>query len=358
MMDFDVPTRFARTAQLLLLCFPCSALLQVVNGIPIQVNLTSPSADVWNYPFAANPGGNSYAAIFGSYSSTGFHPEFDNRDGQMTIRFNTEQGGVSPNLGLWSYSISSAAVSITVESSGTFRYDPTPDSYRVWLPPNDPEYMPDSDLGHAVELFGTAFRNNFTWITYGENTPYSPLGAFGKNIRTAFPVSFVNGSCVDISNNVDLRFDPAPFAIGLNSNLAPGQLVPAGTVMQFVLNVNDVHVQNYLRRSLNRGRLDLNVASIFPAEQQQSGTYPRFYTKEHLLVIGGFASAARLMMSVDVSSAQGPAGDVNGDFIVNVVDLLGVINAWGSCGCCVADVNDDRVVNVADLLVVINSWGA
>lgn len=49
--------------------------------------------------------------------------------------------------------------------------------------------------------------------------------------------------------------------------------------------------------------------------------------------------------------------DINGDSLVNVVDLLAVINAWGSGGG-PADVNGDGVVNVGDLLAVINAWGA
>ena len=56
-------------------------------------------------------------------------------------------------------------------------------------------------------------------------------------------------------------------------------------------------------------------------------------------------------------------GNINGDGVVNVADLLAVINAWGPCPnpCppnCAADVNHDCVVNVADLLTVINGRGA
>lgn len=54
-------------------------------------------------------------------------------------------------------------------------------------------------------------------------------------------------------------------------------------------------------------------------------------------------------------------GDATGDGIVNVLDLLAVINAWGSCPirptACPADVNNDGSVNVLDLLVVISTWG-
>lgn len=58
-------------------------------------------------------------------------------------------------------------------------------------------------------------------------------------------------------------------------------------------------------------------------------------------------------------------GDVTGDGVVNVADLLAVINAWGPCpsgsgcwpnGTCTADLNCDGVVNVSDLLGVIQNW--
>jgi hypothetical protein len=56
-------------------------------------------------------------------------------------------------------------------------------------------------------------------------------------------------------------------------------------------------------------------------------------------------------------------GDITGDNLVNVNDLLAVINAWGPCPPsvpCPADFvppGGDGVVNVNDLLGVINAWG-
>ena len=49
-------------------------------------------------------------------------------------------------------------------------------------------------------------------------------------------------------------------------------------------------------------------------------------------------------------------GDINGDSVVNVTDLLEVVGSWGAAGGA-ADVNGDGIVNVGDLLAVVDAWG-
>ena len=53
-------------------------------------------------------------------------------------------------------------------------------------------------------------------------------------------------------------------------------------------------------------------------------------------------------------------GDINGDNVVNLDDLLAVIAGWGPCpalpAACPADVDANGVVNVDDLLAVISHW--
>jgi probable HAF family extracellular repeat protein len=48
--------------------------------------------------------------------------------------------------------------------------------------------------------------------------------------------------------------------------------------------------------------------------------------------------------------------DVNGDGVVDVIDLLAVVGNWGPCKLCVEDINGDGVVDVVDLLAVISAW--
>lgn len=53
-------------------------------------------------------------------------------------------------------------------------------------------------------------------------------------------------------------------------------------------------------------------------------------------------------------------GDINGDGVVNGLDLLILLSAWGTCSDpndCPADLNDDGVVDGLDLLVLLSNWG-
>jgi hypothetical protein len=82
------------------------------------------------------------------------------------------------------------------------------------------------------------------------------------------------------------------------------------------------------------------------------------------VVPGGNLQNGAALNGVQIRKIPPPTpGDINGDQIVNVADLLAVINSWGSCANpsnCPADVappGGDDAVNVADLLFVINNWG-
>lgn len=50
-------------------------------------------------------------------------------------------------------------------------------------------------------------------------------------------------------------------------------------------------------------------------------------------------------------------GDVNGDGIVNVQDLLMIISAFGSCPDCPEDLDGDGLAGASDILIVLANWG-
>jgi hypothetical protein len=68
-------------------------------------------------------------------------------------------------------------------------------------------------------------------------------------------------------------------------------------------------------------------------------------------------SAPVAMDSVMINlDAFNPQGDVNGDGVVDVIDLLELLASFGPCGDCAADLNGDGVVDVVDLLVILANW--
>jgi hypothetical protein len=63
---------------------------------------------------------------------------------------------------------------------------------------------------------------------------------------------------------------------------------------------------------------------------------------------------------IKISPAPGNPADLNGDGVVDVLDLLILLDAWGACadcGDCPADLNDDCSVDVLDLLFLLDNWG-
>ncbi len=62
------------------------------------------------------------------------------------------------------------------------------------------------------------------------------------------------------------------------------------------------------------------------------------------------------LLSIDC----GVLGDIDGDGVVGVSDLLILLGEWGPCAdCdnCVADLDEDCTVGEKDLLILLGNWG-
>lgn len=318
-------------------------------GEPIVVLRDQPIIDQWVYPFASTPGSSPFASVFSSKLPEGFTTLFDNRDGQALVAFDVL--GAAPE----GTQLLSARVVMRTNTDNTFQFDPTPDSYTTWLLPSDEGYEPDSDPGRALELFGVGFRNGLGPMSFSEAIPYSFVGPFGQHIRNAHPIAFNSPRVdLDLSNNVQLAFDPVAFAIGDIPGLDPGDSVPAGSDVVFDLDLDDPQVRGYVEASLAQGRLFLVVASLFDAEQQGSGTFPSFFTKENALVVAGIESCGRLELVLEQETAL--VGDLDGDGAVNGADLGQLLSAWGACPGCPEDLDGDGVVDGSDLGTLLTNW--
>ena len=59
---------------------------------------------------------------------------------------------------------------------------------------------------------------------------------------------------------------------------------------------------------------------------------------------------------INQSCQPGVFGDVNGDGVVDVLDLLELLSDWGPCPGCATDLNADGVVDVLDMLAMLAAW--
>lgn len=321
------------------------------NADTISASWATPWLDRWMYPFNSTPGTRPVISTFGSTPGA---PEFDSRDGQFIVAYNTGTQ-IPVGLGAASYTITSATLTIEFSNDLVVAYDPSPDSWRSFLAPSDPEYQADVDAGQSIELFGCGFRNGFSSATFAENSPYStPSNPMAPSVRNAFAMSFDSeGNSIDVSNNPRDRFEPRRFATGICPALTAGSLVPINTSMTFTVDVGDPFVRQYLQTSLNDGKLFFVISSLTFVEQQ-GGNFPAFFAKENALVQFQLAHAAALQLTVVTGPPCAPA-DINCDGQVDGLDLSFVLSNWGNSG--PGDVNQDGITDGIDLATLLSGWG-
>ncbi|MCH2148602.1 MAG: hypothetical protein MK095_04140 [Phycisphaerales bacterium] len=317
---------------------------QALAANPVTVDLDEPDYDRWMYPFNGTPGSRVVGPTFAAFG----YDTFDERDGQNLYGFHTD-AIISAGLGPSSYRVVSATMTLMIENGGII-YDDSADAWETHV-----EGGEDVDPGQEVLLSGARFRGDYDGWSFGETGAFGP---FGAGTRNAYPIDFdADGLVRDISNNVLNEFQPNPFAVGTVDGLDAGDTVPELATYTFSLNVDDPDIQCYLRSALNDGLVSLIVSSFHAGSQDGSGSYPQWICKENSLVFVGLADAAGLEMTVEVVEPSGIEGDVDGDGLVGVTDLLDVISDWGRCPCCPTDLNDDGFVDVNELLNVISNWG-
>jgi len=111
-----------------------------------------------------------------------------------------------------------------------------------------------------------------------------------------------------------------------------------------------------------------DVLWTIPIHPDEGGSYPaatgipRFSDDGRFVYMGVTSVEASWIYAFDLDpdAGSGTPGDVNGDDLVNVMDLLDLLADWGDCpqrGDCPADLDDDAVVNVLDLLILLGNWG-
>lgn len=285
--------------------------IQVKEAVPVGVVSNAATYDRWMYPFGPPNGNRASASTFRTIA-----PEFDERDAQVYFAF-VLTNEIPAGLGANTYEILSARFVATVESTtDDVFYDETPDSWVSFLDPEAELYVEDEDPGHPVELFGAGWRFGYTPWTFKDNGPFSTIPYNGvtlpaRGIRTVYPISFIDGEPVDVSNNIDPDwtgingFDAVPFAIG-KADLSQGSAIPDDTAFAFDINVGDPNIQAYLAKSLDDGILSLVLTSLYLTSQEEQVGYPNWYQNEHL---GNKPATLELTYRIKPSIALGLSGE-------------------------------------------------
>lgn len=250
---------------------------------PFALQSTPANLARWMYPFNGNPASRATASVFGSLGST---PDFDSRDAQYLLGWNTTNR-LPAGLGANNYLIRRARVTLTIASGNQYTYTGTLRDYRTYFPTNDPRHITPITSTSPVELFGAGFRGGYTAASFPQDGPWGVAPGVYYTNRTVYAAGFNTiGVLVDLSNNVGddstneiaAPFEIAPFAVGQSTNVAEGQLMPVGSQLTFDLNLADPLIYHYVQQGLNDGNLSLMVASLVDASFSGPPTYPNFYT--------------------------------------------------------------------------------
>jgi hypothetical protein len=333
----------------LLLAIPVLHMAVVASAQSFEAAFDGPSADRWNYGFNATPGVRPVASVFGY---TGDLYEFDDRDGQIVIAFDTSDL-ITPGAGEDRYLVEMVTIELMLADPLAGGYDPTVDDWRTHLAAEDPLHLPDADPGRPIELYATGFRNRMTDPLWNESSDFSPVGPFGEGVRNAFAAQCMpNGKLLDVSNCITDGFTASPIALGVAEGWAPGEELPEGTSLRFTFDGSDPDAAAWLSRSLNAGRLLFSVSSLVEAEQE-GGDFIDLYMRENPLVQVGIRRAATLQISGEISTGCDAEGDFDHDCVIGGADLGIFLAFWGTNNP-ETDLNNDSVTNGVDLGILLS----
>ena len=291
-----------------------------------EASWAEPAADRWNYGFNTTPGTRNVGSVFGY---TGDLYEFDERDGQVMVQFDTSDL-ITPGLGPDRYQIESVEVTVMLADPLSGGYDPTRDEWNTHLAPDDPDFEPDADPGRPIELFATGFRNGVEADTWTETTDFSLVGPFGKEVRSAYAAEIDRkGSLVDVSNSISDRRTPTSLAVGIVEGASGGSKLAEGTVIRFTFDGSDPATARWVAERLDAGRIHFSLSSLIEA-QQEGGDFVDLYLRENPLVTVGVRSAATLAISGNIQDACNGPGDLDHDCVVGGGDVGIFLSLWGT----------------------------
>jgi hypothetical protein len=164
------------------------------------------------------------------------------------------------------------------------------------------------------------------------------------------------GVVADAKTIVAIETDAGPPGQFFTYAIPPTYIGPSGTVFYVGVHAVAIQVPPSPRMAAEwRYPVFAGTSYIFP---KLTGGMGPDELREALLGFdfSGFYNSNFLIRAEGV---PGKPGDLNGDNVVDVLDLLLLLDAWGSCSTytCAADFNRDGLVDVLDLIILLDNWG-
>jgi hypothetical protein len=297
------------------------------DDFDISMNTTS---DRWMYPFNISPGIRPGGSVFGYVPyPVPAEQNFDNRDGQVIIAFDTTDL-IETNAGVSNYRIDSLVVEITLSGQLSSPVDETTDDWKTYLPNSSKDWVSDSDAGRPIELFAAGFRFGYTRDTWTDDAPFSVTGPIGTLNRTVFSAEIMtDGSLDDVSSSFAAEFTPNPLAVATFPGYSPGDTAPEGAIARFEIDLTAPENAGWVAESLDAGRIIFAVTSLVTAAQGDA-TLTQFYLKENPLVTAGARDSASMAVVGAIEEGCPLTADFTGDCKVNGADLGLLLAAWGT----------------------------
>ena len=288
------------------------------------------TSDRWMYPFNISPGTRNAGSVFGYLPiPQPENPDFDNRDGQIIIAFDTT-GLIETNAGINNYRVDSLVIEMTLSGDLSSPIDETTDAWETYVDSSDKEWTPDTDLGRPIELFAAGFRYDNTLENWMEDGSFSDGDIFGTGNRSVYCAEVMpDGSLIDVSSNVFARFTPNPLAVATFPGYSPGETAPEGAIARFEIDLTAPENEEWVAMSLDTGRIIFSVTSLVGAAQGDT-TLTQFYLRENPLVTAGVRSSASIAITGAIEAACPLTADFTGDCQVNGADLGLMLAAWAS----------------------------
>ncbi len=297
------------------------------DDFDISMNTTS---DRWMYPFNITPGTRPAGSTFGYLPyPTPEEPNFDNRDGQVIIAFDTTNL-IDTNAGIANYRVDSLVIEITLSGELSSPIDETTDDWETYLPETAKEWTPDTDAGRPIEIFAAGFRFGYTRDNWTDDTEFSATGSFGTENRSVYSAEVMpDGSLSDVSSSFNAEFTPNSLAAATFPGYSPGDIAPEGAIARFEIDLTAPENLGWVAESLDAGRIVFAVTSLVTAAQGDA-TLTQFYLKENPLVTAGARSSASLTVAGAIEATCPLTADFTGDCKVNGADLGLLLAAWGT----------------------------